>query len=75
MLAYTRLVPPRVASMAAMTRCRSMLKMLLDPMGGIVITNDGNCILREVGRVVTMIEHDQFSSRVATLCTVVPLVL
>lgn len=22
--------------------------MLLDPMGGIVITNDGNCILREV---------------------------
>jgi len=25
-----------------------MLKMLLDPMGGIVITNDGNCILREV---------------------------
>jgi hypothetical protein len=27
---------------------RSMLKMLLDPMGGIVMTNDGNCILREV---------------------------
>jgi T-complex protein 1 subunit gamma len=27
---------------------RSMLKMLLDPMGGIVLTNDGNCILREV---------------------------
>eukprot|EP00919_Chromeraceae_sp_WS-2016_P003709 GHVR01009017.1.p1 GENE.GHVR01009017.1~~GHVR01009017.1.p1 ORF type:complete len:578 (-),score=139.93 GHVR01009017.1:25-1704(-) len=26
----------------------SMLKMLLDPMGGIVITNDGNAILREV---------------------------
>ena len=25
-----------------------MLKMLLDAMGGIVITNDGNCILREV---------------------------
>jgi T-complex protein 1 subunit gamma len=23
-------------------------KMLLDPMGGVVITNDGNCILREV---------------------------
>ena len=22
--------------------------MLLDPMGGIVITNDGNCILREI---------------------------
>ena len=27
---------------------KSMLKMLLDPMGGIVMTNDGNCILREV---------------------------
>ncbi|KAF0987888.1 hypothetical protein HZS_1699 [Henneguya salminicola] len=27
---------------------RAMLKMLLDPMGGIVLTNDGNCILREI---------------------------
>eukprot|EP00753_Platysulcus_tardus_P015461 PLAT5019.5.p2 GENE.PLAT5019.5~~PLAT5019.5.p2 ORF type:complete len:583 (-),score=289.32 PLAT5019.5:152-1729(-) len=27
---------------------RSMLKMLLDPMGGIVLTNDGHAILREV---------------------------
>ncbi|KAH9258996.1 T-complex protein 1, gamma subunit [Batrachochytrium salamandrivorans] len=27
---------------------RSMLKMLLDPMGGIVLTNDGNAILREL---------------------------
>ena len=27
---------------------RSMLKMLLDPMGGILLTNDGNAILREV---------------------------
>jgi T-complex protein 1 subunit gamma len=27
---------------------RSMLKMLLDPMGGIVITNDGHAILREI---------------------------
>lgn len=27
---------------------RSMLKMILDPMGGIVMTNDGNCILREI---------------------------
>ena len=27
---------------------RSMLKMLLDPMGGVVMTNDGNAILREV---------------------------
>jgi T-complex protein 1 subunit gamma len=25
-----------------------MLKMLLDPLGGIVMTNDGNAILREV---------------------------
>merc|ERR1719386_593287 len=25
-----------------------MLKMILDPMGGIVMTNDGNAILREV---------------------------
>ena len=27
---------------------RSMLKMLLDPVGGIVLTNDGNAILREI---------------------------
>jgi len=27
---------------------RGMYKMLLDPMGGIVTTNDGNCILREI---------------------------
>lgn len=27
---------------------RSMLKMILDPMGGIVMTNDGNAILREI---------------------------
>ncbi|KAJ1633217.1 hypothetical protein T492DRAFT_552245 [Pavlovales sp. CCMP2436] len=27
---------------------KSMLKMLLDPTGGIVMTNDGNAILREV---------------------------
>jgi len=25
-----------------------MLKMLIDPMGGIVMTNDGNAILREI---------------------------
>jgi T-complex protein 1 subunit gamma len=29
-----------------------MLKMLLDPMGGIVLTNDGNAILREVGSIL-----------------------
>jgi hypothetical protein len=28
-----------------------MLKMLMDPMGGIVMTNDGNAILREVSYV------------------------
>jgi T-complex protein 1 subunit gamma len=28
-----------------------MLKMLLDPMGGIVLTNDGNAILREVSLI------------------------
>ncbi|KAG4919655.1 hypothetical protein JHK85_057936 [Glycine max] len=27
---------------------RSMLKMLLDASGGIVVTNDGNAILREI---------------------------
>jgi T-complex protein 1 subunit gamma len=27
---------------------RSMMKMLLDPMGGIVMTNDGHAILREI---------------------------
>lgn len=27
---------------------RAMLKMILDPMGGIVMTNDGNSILREI---------------------------
>ena len=30
---------------------RAMLKMLMDPMGGIVMTNDGNAILREVSWV------------------------
>ena len=29
-----------------------MLKMLLDPMGGIVITSDGNAILREVDIII-----------------------
>merc|ERR1719159_116898 len=53
-----RLPPPQINNIAAAKAVsdivrttlgpRSMLKMLLDPMGGIVITNDGNCILREV---------------------------
>lgn len=33
---------------------KSMLKMLLDPMGGIVLTNDGNAILREVSQVAKL---------------------
>jgi chaperonin GroEL (HSP60 family) len=32
-----------------------MLKMLLDPMGGIVLTNDGNAILREVSTINNML--------------------
>jgi T-complex protein 1 subunit gamma len=31
-----------------------MLKMLLDPMGGIVLTNDGNAILREVSQPLAL---------------------
>lgn len=27
---------------------KAMLKMMLDPMGGVVMTNDGNAILREI---------------------------
>tara|TARA_B110000285_G_scaffold230578_1_gene297463 strand:+ start:379 stop:537 length:159 start_codon:yes stop_codon:yes gene_type:complete len=35
-----------------------MLKMLLDPMGGIVLTNDGNAILREVSnQSIQMFNH------------------
>jgi T-complex protein 1 subunit gamma len=34
---------------------KSMLKMLLDPMGGIVLTNDGNAILREVSPPLILI--------------------
>ena len=36
---------------------KSMLKMLLDPMGGIVLTNDGNAILREVSLVTAIIKY------------------
>lgn len=50
---YTYCNPKSVPLPCFSHRDRSMLKMLLDPMGGIVITNDGNCILREVG-----CEHD-----------------
>ena len=38
---------------------KSMLKMLLDPMGGIVLTNDGNAILREVSERARS-NHDYF---------------
>lgn len=38
---------------------RSMLKMLMDPMGGIVMTNDGNCILREI-----VVEHPAAKSMI-----------
>ena len=39
-----------------------MLKMLLDPMGGIVMTNDGNAILREID-----VNHPAAKSK-KTLC-------
>lgn len=32
---------------------RAMLKMLMDPMGGIVMTNDGNAILREASHCLS----------------------
>ena len=41
----------------------------MDPMGGIVMTNDGNAILREVGRIVevkvndTHLAHHSFTSQ------------
>lgn len=44
-----RLAPPSVADI--IRSClgpKAMLKMLLDPMGGIVLTNDGHAILREI---------------------------
>jgi chaperonin GroEL (HSP60 family) len=39
-----------------------MLKMLLDPMGGIVLTNDGNAILREVTPYILTHDKDRCSS-------------
>lgn len=35
----------------------AMLKMILDPMGGTVLTNDGNCILREFDVVHPVAKH------------------
>ena len=46
---------------------RSMLKMLLDPLGGIVMTNDGNAILREINVSLGLLPpvavalHDNFT--------------
>jgi len=36
---------------------QAMLKMILDPMGGTVLTNDGNCILREIDVVHPAAKH------------------
>lgn len=48
----TRLVDRLLCSVADIIRSclgpKAMLKMLLDPMGGIVLTNDGHAILREI---------------------------
>lgn len=45
-------LPNNPASVADIIRSclgpKAMLKMLLDPMGGIVLTNDGHAILREI---------------------------
>ena len=41
----------------------AMLKMILDPMGGIVLTNDGNCILREIDVVHPAAKHMMELSR------------
>lgn len=35
----------------------AMLKMILDPMGGTVLTNDGNCILREIDVIHPAAKH------------------
>ncbi|EGD75382.1 chaperonin containing TCP1 [Salpingoeca rosetta] len=40
---------------------RAMLKMLMDPMGGIVMTSDGNAILREI-----MVHHPAAKSLIET---------
>lgn len=48
----TRRVDRTLRSVADIIRSclgpKAMLKMLLDPMGGIVLTNDGHAILREI---------------------------
>lgn len=48
---YFRVYFPRKAIADVIRTClgpQAMLKMLMDPMGGIVMTNDGNAILREI---------------------------
>ena len=35
----------------------AMLKMILDPMGGTILTNDGNCILREIDVIHPAAKH------------------
>jgi len=42
----------------------AMLKMIMDPMGGIVLTNDGNSILREVDVVHPAAKHMMELSRI-----------
>ena len=45
------ILPPRTSVADIIRSClgpKAMLKMLLDPMGGIVLTNDGHAILREI---------------------------
>lgn len=48
----TQLIDRLLCSVADIIRSclgpKAMLKMLLDPMGGIVLTNDGHAILREI---------------------------
>lgn len=42
---------------ACLSVCLSIyVQMLMDPMGGIVMTNDGNAILREVHKRVCVCE-------------------
>ena len=47
---------------------KAMLKMLMDPMGGIVMTNDGNAILREI-----TVQHPAAKTMIEIARTQVPL--